>query len=69
MGESESLMQIRTSGSGCGGYLVAGCLFFGILTVLAGWGRWGLFGSILPGYWVIVLIIIVGVVLIAWLAN
>lgn len=68
-GESESDMQIRTSGSGCGGFLLGWCLFVGILAFLAGWGRWGMFGTVIPGYWVIVLIVFLGVGLVAWLAN
>ena len=67
--KSETDMQIRTSGSGCGGFLLGWCLFFGILTVLAGLGRWGLFGTVLPGYRIIVLIVFLGVGLVAWLAN
>jgi hypothetical protein len=62
-------MPLRTSGSGCGGFLLGWCIFFGILTFLAGLGRWGLLGSMAPGYWIIVLIVIVGVGLVAWLAN
>lgn len=52
-------MPLKTSGSGCGGFLLGWCLLFGILTLLAGLGRWGLFGTVVPGYWVIVLLIIV----------
>jgi hypothetical protein len=62
-------MPIRTSGSGCGGFLLGWCLFFGILIFLAGLGRWGLLGTVAPGYWIIVLIVIVGVGLVAWLSN
>jgi hypothetical protein len=43
-------MPFRTSGSGCGGFLLGWCIFFGILTFLAGLGRW-----------IIVLIVIAGV--------
>jgi hypothetical protein len=59
-------MAIRTSGSGCGGFLVGWCVFIAILTLLAGWGRWGLLPT---GFWVIVPIVLLGVGLVAWLAN
>lgn len=62
-------MPIRTSGSGCGGYLLGWCIFWGIMTLLAGLGYWGLLGAVVPGYWVIVLILIFGIGIIAFLAH
>ena len=44
-------MPLKASGSGCGGFLLGWCIFFGILTFLAGVGRWGLLGTVLPGFW------------------
>ena len=59
-------MAIRTSGSGCGGFLVGWSILLGILTLLAGWGRWNLLP---PGFWIFVPIAILAVGLVAWLAN
>jgi hypothetical protein len=62
-------MPIRSSGGGCGGFLLGWCIFFGVLALLAGLGYWGVFGAVVPGWWAIVLIFLLGVAVIAWLAN
>jgi hypothetical protein len=62
-------MPIRSSGGGCGGFLLGWCIFFGILILLAGWGSWKLLGSLIPGLGAIVLILVIGIAVIAWLAN
>jgi hypothetical protein len=62
-------MPIRTSGGGCGGSLLKWSIFCGILTFLAGLGHWGQLGAIIPGYWIIVLILALGVVVVAALSN
>ena len=58
-------MPVRTSGGGCGGFLLTWCIFWAILTFLAGWGYWGQLGAIFPGYWIILLVFAVGIVIIA----
>ena len=57
-------MPIRSNGGGCGHFLLAWCIFWGILTFLAGWGYWGQLGTIIPGYWIILLIIAIGIAII-----
>ncbi len=65
-------MPMKRSDSGCGG-LIGWCIFFGILTFLVGFGYWGgmysLLGYVFPGWWVIVPILVLGVAIVAWLAN
>jgi hypothetical protein len=62
-------MAIRSSGSGCGGFLLWWCAFWGILTFLAGLGHWGEFGVAVPGYWIIALVLVLGVGVVAALSN
>jgi hypothetical protein len=57
-------MPIRSSGGGCGGFLLGWCILFGVLTILAGLGFWGQLGAVLPGYWIIGLVFAVGLVVI-----
>lgn len=62
-------MPIRSSGGGCGGFLLGWCAFWGILTFLAGLGYWGQLGVSVPGYCVIVLTLVLGVGIVAKLIH
>ena len=62
-------MPIRSSGVGCGGCLLAWCAFWGALTVLACLGHWGQLAAVVPGYWIIVLVVVLGVGVIAVLIH
>jgi hypothetical protein len=62
-------MPIRTSGGGCGGFLLGWCIFWGILAFLAGLGHWGQLGAMIPGFWIIVPILALGIAVIAALIR
>ena len=62
-------MPIRSSGAGCGGFILGWCILFAILTFLAGLGFWGQLGAIVPGCWIFVLIFAVGIVVLVLLIK
>jgi hypothetical protein len=59
-------MQIRSSGSGCGGGLLLYFIVLGIATFLA---LWGYRADIAPVFWLMLLVFFLGGLVVAYLTH